>query len=80
MPKNRPYKGTLSRKGAKKFSPNSGGIILPSPHIYDVAITNRVDDLIIIIDMKKLRPVFKKNYNYNAKSITTPFISLHIKK
>jgi hypothetical protein len=49
---------TVSKKVTKKYSPDSGGIILPSQHIRYEAITNHVDDLIMIIDMKKLKPTF----------------------
>jgi len=79
IPKKGRYKVTVSNTVTKNFSPKTGGIILPSLHICYEAISNRVDDLIIIIDMKKLKPIFKKNYNYNSESLPTSFISLSIK-
>ena len=79
IPKNGRYKATLSKKVTKTFSPNRGGIILPTPYIIYEAITNQVDDLIIIIDLKKLKPIFRKNYNYDAETISTSFISLQLK-
>ena len=79
IPKNGQYEATISKKVTKKFSPKSGGIILPSQHICYSAITNYVDDLIMIIDMKKLEPIFKKNYNYNFKKIPIGFIRLNLK-
>jgi len=79
IPQNGQYEATISKKVTKKFSPKSGGIILPSQHIFYNAITNYVDDLILIIDMKKLEPIFKKNYNYNFKNIPTTFIRLNLK-
>ncbi len=79
IPKSGRYKVTLSKKVTQTFSPKSGGIILPTPHVIYEAITNQVDDLIIIIDLKKLKPIFKKNYNYDAEKISTSFIRLQLK-
>ncbi len=79
IPKDGRYKATLSKKVTKTFSPNTGGIILPTPYIIYEAITNQVDDLIIIIDLKKLKPIFRKNYNYDSETISTSFISLQLK-
>lgn len=79
IPQNGQYEATLSKKVTKKFSPKSGGIILPSKHIFYSAITNAVDDLIMIIDMKKLKPIFEKNYSYNSKKIEASFIGLDLK-
>ncbi len=79
IPKDGKYNVTLSKTTTKKFSPKRGGIILPSDHIRYEAVTNHIDDLIIIIDMKKLKPIFKKNYNYNSEKITASFIKLDIK-
>lgn len=80
IPKSGLYKATVSKKVTKKFSPNAGGIILPSHHIYYEAITNQVDDLILIIDMKRLKTILMKNYSFNANSIPTSFIRLKKKK
>ncbi len=79
IPKDGKYNVTLSKKVTKTFSPKRGGIILPSDHTCYEAVTNHIDDLIIIIDMKKLKPIFKKNYNYNSEKITASFINLDIK-
>jgi len=79
IPKDGLYKATVSKKVTKKFSPKSGGIILPSEHVYYESITNRVDDLIMIIDMKKLKPIFKKNYSYNIENLPTSFIRIKLK-
>lgn len=79
IPKDGKYKATVSKKVTKKYTPHSGGIILPSQHICYEAITNHVDDLIMIIDMKKLKPLFKKNYNYDIGNLPVSFVSLDIK-
>jgi len=79
IPQNGQYEATISKKVTKKFSQKSGGIILPSQHICYSAITNAVDDLIMIIDMKKLKPIFEKNYNYNSEKIEASFIGLDLK-
>jgi AraC-like DNA-binding protein len=79
IPKDGKYNVILSKNVTKKFSSKRGGIILPSDYIYYEAVTNHIDDLIIIIDMKKLKPIFKKNYNYNSEKITASFINLDIK-
>ncbi len=79
IPKEGKYKATLSKQVTENFSPNSGGIILSSQHICYEAITNHIDDLILIIDMKKLKPIFKKNYNYDIENLPVTFINLDIK-
>ncbi len=76
IPKDGKYKATVSKTITKKFSPKAGGIILPSHHISYDAITNQVDDLIMIIDMKRLKTILMKNYSFNANSIPTSFIRL----
>ncbi len=76
IPKNGRYKATISKKVTKKFSPKAGGIILPSPHICYEAITNKVDDLIMIIEMKRLNTILMNNYSYNPNSLSTSFIRL----
>ncbi len=76
IPKAGRYKATISNKVTKKFSPKTGGIILPSPHVCYEAITNQVDDLIIIIEMKKLKAILIKNYSYSANSLPVSFIRL----
>ena len=80
IPKAGRYKATVSENITKKFSPKAGGIILPSPHVCYEAITNQVDDLIIIIEMKKLKNILIKNYSYRANSLPTSFIRLKKKK
>lgn len=76
IPKAGRYKATVSNKVTKKFSPKAGGMILPSDHICYEAITNKVDDLIIIIEMKKLKTILMKNYSYDTNSLPTSFIRL----
>ncbi len=70
------YKVTVSKKVTKKFSPKAGGIILPSHHICYEAITNKIDDLIMIIDMKRIKTILIMNYSYKANDLPTSFIRL----
>lgn len=78
IPKDGKYDVIISKTITKNFSPKRGGIILPSDHVCYQSVTNVVDDLIIIINMKKLKSIFKKNYNYDSDKITTSFINLDI--
>jgi len=63
MPKVGHYSINVSNQRQKNFSPHSGGIVLPVDKIIYNALTDYVNDLIIIISMNDIQPLLERNYN-----------------
>lgn len=76
IPNEGEYSVSISNEKSVKFSKESGGIVLPSDVVLYEAISDRIEDLIIIIDKVKLRSVFKRNYNYDFDKIEAKLIHL----
>jgi AraC-like DNA-binding protein len=74
MPKVGSYTTGISNQPIRKFTNESGGIVLPAENIHYKAISDVIDDLIIIINMDDLKPILDKKYN--IVSFKNSFIKL----
>ena len=57
------YETKVSGENFHEFNKHCGGIILPSERILYKAVTEIVDDLMIIISIEDIKPVLEKNYH-----------------
>ena len=76
IPKKGKYKACVSGESRNKFTNKQGGIVLPSKHITYTASSDVIDDLIVIIDKKKIDKILKRNYNLNIDKNSPSFIRL----
>lgn len=77
IPRTGSYTTRVSNRSTFKFSIDSGGIVLPTDNLRYKAISDAVNDLIIIISLDNLLPILDKNYNIIR--LTDSFIRLDTK-
>ena len=78
IPKSGLYKARLSNQPFQVFNNQQGGIMFPDDMVYYKAITNEVNDLIIIISMEDIEATLKKKYD--LKGLVSSYLKLEMKK
>ena len=76
IPKRGYYTTTVSNKRYHHIEKKSGGIILPGDNVCYRAKADKINDLIIVVNLADLRYILDKNYN--IKNIPTNYISLDL--
>ena len=66
IPSKGKYSISLCHKPFHTCNPETGSLLLPTDSIRYSAITDIIDDLIIIISYDQLEPILKRNYNIHS--------------